>query len=117
MFHGPLNRPDEMVRIVQREGAKARRVSQCVHKNSMDIERLLMITEALWTIVKEERGLDDDQLLRRIIEIDMRDEKYDGKVASRGGARTCPSCDRPVSKRRPVCLYCGKQLLPNPFAR
>ncbi len=76
-----------------------------------------MITEALWTIVKEELKIDDEQLQRRIIEIDMRDGKYDGKAARDGGPQSCPNCARPISNRRPVCIYCGKQILPDPFAR
>ncbi len=58
-----------------------------------DVEKLLMITEALWTIIKEQLGYEDEELIRRIEEIDMRDGKLDGKV--KGSVNPlCPECQR-----------------------
>ncbi len=108
---------DDTLNAVRRESAEARQFGQMVHRQSLDIERLLMITEALWTIVKEELKLSDDQLQRRLIEIDMRDGKYDGQVSGKAPPKSCSRCHRPISKRRTVCMYCGKQLLPDPFTR
>ena len=50
---------------------------------TFDIERLLMITEALWMLLKKEHGYTDDVLLQRIREIDLRDGELDGRVAVR----------------------------------
>ena len=55
-----------------------------------DVERLLMITEALWQILKEQHGYDDNELIKRIVTIDMRDGKLDGKVAP-DARRNAPS--------------------------
>ncbi len=71
-----------------------------------DVERLLMITEALWGILKEQLNYEDDELMRRIQEIDMRDGTLDGKV-SKQAPKKCKSCNRTVMKKRPQCLYCG----------
>jgi hypothetical protein len=71
-----------------------------------DVERLLMMTEALWGILKEQLNYTDDELLRRVQEIDMRDGVLDGKV-SKSAPKKCTSCDRTVMKKRPQCLYCG----------
>jgi hypothetical protein len=82
----------------------------------MDVERLLIISEALWTILKEQHGGTDEDLARRMAEIDLADGALDGKVAKEPPA-TCPHCKRTLHKRRPWCLYCGGQVLQDPFAR
>ncbi|NOZ20198.1 MAG: hypothetical protein GXP25_03825 [Planctomycetes bacterium] len=81
-----------------------------------EIERLLMITEALWDILKEKHGYEDEELVARVNEIDMRDGKLDGKVAA-GERGLCHNCHRPVSGRRPICIYCGATIGRKPFER
>ena len=80
------------------------------------VERLLMITEALWNMVKEQHGYTDEDLMERVRAIDMQDGKIDGKVAP-SAARTCPACKRPVSSRHFLCIYCGRPLSGDLFAR
>jgi len=80
------------------------------------VEHLMMITEALWTILKEKHGLEDKELLRRIVEIDLRDGQLDGRVAATP-PEPCPKCQRIVAKGSVRCMYCGEPLAMNPFAR
>ncbi len=75
-----------------------------------------MITEALWDILKEQHGYTDEDLTKRVQQIDMRDGKLDGRVAP-SGVRSCPSCKRPVSGRHLMCIYCGHALMSDLFAR
>ena len=83
-----------------------------------EIERLLMITEALWLFMKEEHGYTDEALIKKIAEIDIRDGKLDGKVArTQGEIETCPECGRKVGRRRQTCLFCGAPLVTGPFER
>ena len=83
-----------------------------------DIERLLMINEALWIFLKEEHGYSDEDLIKKIAEIDMRDGKLDGRVKPVSKEKSvCKNCGRPVGKRRPTCLYCGAALVRDPFER
>ena len=82
----------------------------------VDVERLLMIAEALWDMLKEQHGYSDDDLINRIAEIDMRDGQLDGRVAPTVPLE-CPNCHRTLMKKRPVCLYCGTPVALNPFDR
>ena len=75
-----------------------------------------MISEALWTLVKEQHGYDDEALAGRIREIDMKDGKLDGRVAP-SAPSVCPNCGRTLSRQRPVCMYCGASGGQDPFAR
>ena len=81
-----------------------------------DIERLLMITEALWMILKEQHGYDDNELIKRIVTIDMRDGKLDGRVQPEPPQK-CPKCNRTLFKNRQRCIYCGEYVAMNPFQR
>jgi len=82
----------------------------------LDVEKLLMITEAMWVILKEQLGYDDDELIRRIEEIDMRDGVLDGKVKATVNP-DCPECGRKLIGKRPKCLYCGTVVKRDPFER
>ncbi|NOY83177.1 MAG: hypothetical protein GXP31_19460 [Kiritimatiellaeota bacterium] len=96
--------------------SEARRAQTKAESLQLDVERLLMITEALWTIMKEEHGYSDDQLIEKVSEIDMRDGRLDGQVKA-AGVLKCPSCGRTLMKHRPVCLYCGAAVAVSPFQR
>ena len=80
-----------------------------------DVERLFMLTEALWTLVKECHGLTDADLENVMQEIDLRSGKLDGKRAKEERP-ICPSCSRRNSGRTPNCMYCGTPLPIKPFA-
>jgi hypothetical protein len=81
-----------------------------------EVERLLMITEALWSILQEKFGYEEQELIKRMIMIDMRDGKLDGKVAA-SSPKKCPKCERTLFKKRPRCLYCGEPVATDPFER
>ena len=99
-------------------GAAARAAQTETQMLGAEVERLLMITEALWTFIKEEKGYSDEDLARKIAEIDIRDGKLDGRVSGGEEApKECASCGRPVGKKRAVCLYCGEPIARNPFER
>ncbi len=80
-----------------------------------DIDRLLLITEALWMLMKKEYGYTDDVLTNLIGEIERRKVVVDG-VAVKDPPQTCPSCGKINSAKRLFCIYCGKPILTNPFA-
>ncbi|MEI6350071.1 MAG: hypothetical protein WCP06_03075 [Verrucomicrobiota bacterium] len=80
------------------------------------MERLLMITEALWTILKEKHGLEEQELLRQVVQIDLRDGRLDGRVASTP-PQPCPKCNRPAAKQSVRCMFCGEPLMTELFAR
>lgn len=96
--------------------ALAERALQESQRVRADIERMMMICEALWDILREQHGYSDEELFRRITEIDLRDGRADGRVAPSPPVH-CEACGHVVSKHRPICLYCGKPMLKDPFAR
>jgi hypothetical protein len=81
-----------------------------------EVERLLLITEALWRILKEKHGLDENELVKQITLIDLEDGKLDGRKAPTP-PQPCPKCQRILGKHRPRCLFCGEPIAADPFQR
>ena len=80
-----------------------------------DIDRLLLITEALWMLMKQEHGYADEVLTGLIEEIEKRKVIVDG-MAVKAPPQICPSCGKTNLAKRLFCIYCGKPILTNPFA-
>lgn len=94
----------------------AREAMREVEELRQDVDRLLLINEALWRIVRERLELTDEDLVHRIQDIDLEDGRLDGRKAP-SPPRPCPHCQRMLSKHKPRCLYCGKPVDFLPFER
>ena len=116
MFYQHISANDFSSSAAKPSEYKAERAITEIQSLKFDIERLLMITEALWTLLREQHGYSEDVLLNKITEMDMRDGRMDGKVAA-SAPFNCPKCSRPLGKRRPACIYCGTPVVWDPFER
>ena len=93
-------------RDAARAGSKVDRLAQenkILHNN---LEKSMLICEALWELLRDRAKLTDEDLHKKIYEIDMRDGVLDGKNVRK--AVECPDCGRKVSSRHPACIYCGR---------
>jgi len=81
-----------------------------------DVERLFLINEALWRIVRGRLNCTDPELAELIYEIDLEDGHLNGRKGSTP-ARKCPECGRALVKQRWTCFYCGKPVEFLPFER
>ncbi len=70
-----------------------------------NLERTLLICEALWELLRDKAHLTEDDLNNKLYEIDMRDGQLDGKNQRK--VIDCPKCHRKVAPRNAACLYCG----------
>lgn len=95
---------------------RSREPSDQIEELKADVERLLLVTEALWKIVQEKHGLDDKELLKQITLLDMADGKLDARKP-KSPPKLCPKCQRALSKRRPKCMFCSEPILCDPFER
>ncbi len=66
---------------------------------------LAIITRALFEILAERAGVTDQDLVKKIGEIDLRDGRADGKMTPT--PKSCPSCKSAISARFNRCLFCG----------
>ena len=70
------------------------------------VDRLSLLSMALWTLVREQLNLTDEQLAQRVQDIDLTDGKLDGKVSK--ASSKCEKCGRMLSARHVKCIYCGR---------
>jgi hypothetical protein len=70
------------------------------------VDRLLMVIEAMWSMLKED-GHTDEELAARIAEIDSSDGVADGRKIL--PAVTCRSCGSKVMVGIPRCQTCGTE--------
>lgn len=89
--------------------AKAREAATEVAFLKQKVEKLMMITEALWIVLKETTNYTDEDLKEIIREVDMKDGKLDGKVAAETPG-TCPNCGQTLQKNKNICIYCGTEI-------
>lgn len=73
---------------------------------SHQVERLSLLNQALWELIRERLNVTDADLEKRAMEIDMRDGIQDNKISAR--AVRCPTCHRISNSKHFRCLYCGQ---------
>jgi hypothetical protein len=78
------------------------------------VDRLLMVVEALWSLLRE-HGYTDEQLAARIAELDLADGVADGRHAQK--ASVCKSCDSKIPAGMLRCQICGTEtgFVPGPL--
>ena len=83
---------------------------------SSELERVLLINEALWEFIRDDQKLEDKDLHRKIIDIDARDGNIDGKVTP-SELKKCSECGHTLPRKKPYCFFCGTRIVKGPFER
>jgi hypothetical protein len=114
----PVRRWDEEVneadQILKQAPLGDRQIEAQIRELSDAIDKLILITRAMWEITAKEKGLTDEDLINKVNEIDLRDGKADGRITP--AIRQCPSCGRNLFVGHRKCLYCGSEDVGgNPF--
>lgn len=69
------------------------------------VQRLSLLNQALWEILRDRLKMTDADLEQIAQEIDMRDGRADGKIS--GTAVKCPNCGRISNSKHYRCMYCS----------
>jgi hypothetical protein len=69
------------------------------------IDRLALICRAMFELMEESHGISEEQLRRKIVEVDIRDGQADNRMAVQ--PKRCPKCDAMMSPKFGRCLFCG----------
>jgi hypothetical protein len=72
------------------------------------LERLLLLTDALWELASERLGVTDADLAAKVREIDARSGAIDGHRPRL--VRRCGACDAAVEHGRATCTFCGAEV-------
>ncbi len=90
-------------------GLDARSALKRVDELEKRIETLSLLCRALVEELERSSGVSEDQIKARMLDIDLRDGKQDGKYDPKG-TTICGGCGRTVAKRREGCMWCGARL-------
>jgi len=93
----------------------ARHASRTAETLEARVERLALVCEAMWTLLRDKAGVTEEELIDRVMTIDLSDGTLDNK-AQRKHVRKCHKCKRPVGKRFDRCMYCGAPVARDPFS-
>ncbi len=72
------------------------------------VEELTLACQAMWELLRDHLGFTDEHIKAKILEIDARDGKVDGKIGPE--VIDCPHCGQKASTIKPNCIYCGNKL-------
>lgn len=87
------------------QSEQARSEVQRLHS---ELDRLTLVCRAMWSLLQDTSGLTEDDLLRRVEEIDLLDGKRDGRVQAQ--VVCCTQCGRINKPQRTRCMYCEAPL-------
>ncbi len=87
---------------------KADAVVADLARSQRRIERLALCCQAMWELLRDKYGLNEEELQTRILEIDLRDGMTDGKM--RMQIVDCPNCGAKTNTKRSLCVICGAPL-------
>lgn len=92
-------------------GIRGSGVQEDVFEINDRIDRLSLVVEAMWALMRE-KGLTDQDLRAMIEKLDAEDSDVDGR--RRHQARKCASCQSMVEAGRSTCAICGKAMPDEP---
>jgi hypothetical protein len=72
------------------------------------ISRLSLLCQSMWELLRERAEFTDEQLATKVLEVDLRDGRTDGRMATQ--VTNCPSCSRKTNSKRASCVICGAEL-------
>ncbi|EOD81434.1 hypothetical protein D515_04336 [Grimontia indica] len=73
------------------------------------LDTLSLANQAMWELLSNHLGYTENDLLKKMEEIDMRDGVLDGKITV-SAVKNCPECGHTIRKRRANCYWCGAAL-------
>jgi hypothetical protein len=69
------------------------------------VDKLALISCAMFELMQESSGISEEQLRKKIVEVDLRDGQADNRMTAR--AKKCPKCEAMISPKFGRCLFCG----------
>ncbi|MEM9700809.1 MAG: hypothetical protein AAF907_00025 [Planctomycetota bacterium] len=85
--------------------SKAQRARDEMHEMKQCLDRSALVCQALLELVQDRLGVTDDELAEKILEVDLRDGREDGRISNT--VVDCHECGRKVNTGRPRCVFCG----------
>ena len=82
-------------------------LTQAYMPHAKHLDKLGLICQAMWTLIKDKTDLTDEDLMKMVTELDLKDGKLDGKYTK--PPVDCPNCSAKICKKFNRCLFCGEE--------
>jgi hypothetical protein len=92
-------------RLAEGAESKADRAARTLEDLRRHVDRLSLACQAMWELLRECSDLKEEDLERKILEVDGRDGSVDGKMGLQ--QLDCPACGRKTNSKRNSCIFCG----------
>lgn len=92
-------------RTAEQAKSKADRFADRIDDLERHVDRLSLACQAMWELLRSQSGLAEADIEQKILEIDGRDGRVDGKIAIQ--QLDCPRCGRKTNTKRRACVMCG----------
>lgn len=86
---------------------KGRRANASLQQLEARVDKLVLVCRSMWELVRDNTSLTEDDLMAKVLELDLQDGVADGKMNP--GVQQCAHCGRAMSPRHARCLYCGRE--------
>ena len=81
-----------------------------------EVDRLYLVTEALWRLLKDEHGYADASLAQLVAAIGAEHARERSNPEGRPQP-PCEKCGRQLGRRQPKCIWCGAERILDVFGR
>lgn len=108
VFHSPIRSTmdsQSSYHAASRAQSTAEQTRTEVEALETRVERLKLVTRALWEIVRDNTPITEAMLEAKVTEIDRRDGQVDGRTSP--GVLACQQCKRTIQRGQDACQYCG----------
>jgi hypothetical protein len=90
---------------------KGRKANASLQHLEARVDKLVLVCRSMWELVRDNTSLTEDDLMNKVLELDLQDGVADGKMKL--GVQQCAHCGRAMSPRHARCLYCGREDVTN----
>ena len=89
------------------DGKLQKSLTDAYMPHAKHLDKLGLICQAMWTLIKEKTDLTDEDLMKMVTELDLKDGKLDGKYTK--PPVDCPKCGAKMCRKFNRCLFCGEE--------
>ena len=87
------------------QAADVQSLDRDLHQLQKELGRTRLALEALCEIVASRLGIEHNEIIDKMLEIDLRDGKQDGRLTP--VPIPCSGCGRMIAAKSQSCMYCG----------
>lgn len=95
----------DLNRSADRAKNKASSLDESFRRLQRQMDNITLASQSMWELIRNNTNLTEDDLEKKMLEVDLRDGTADGKISTQ--VLKCGSCGRNTNSKRTICIMCG----------